>query len=131
MPSDGSPASMLVTPPTSVAGEHAEVLLVLERVRGSLERLVVRGVRAASSEQVAELRAMNDEFTRIGAVHLSERITELADAVEAGAGEAATALLHAQTSLRVFERLLTLRAVAPMIEALADEGPEDTGDEAL
>jgi hypothetical protein len=102
--------------------EEEEILLTLDHARACLEELAVRGLRAAGPESVRRLRALGEELGRAGADHLAARMGALLEAVDggglAGAG-AAKRLLAAQTSLRLFERLLTVEAARRDLQALA------------
>jgi hypothetical protein len=97
-----------------------EVVQTIERLTGAFEDLSVRGLRAAAPRDIAALRSMREEFERIGASHLATRIAALIEAIEKDDRGAATALLRAQSSLRVFERLLTLQAAAQAVQVLCD-----------
>ena len=58
---------------------------------------------------------------------LAGRIAEVVRAIEADDRAAAPALLQAQASLRVFERILTLEVAAGALRALA--GGDEAGEE--
>ena len=91
--------------------EQDELVHTVEHLQGALEDLAARGLRSAGKEHLAKLSALREEFERVGADHLAGRIAELLDAAKAGDRSAAAALLRTQASLRVFERILTLRIV--------------------
>lgn len=95
-----------------------EVVQTIERLAGAFEDLSVRGLRAAAPKDVAGLRGMREEFERIGAAHLAGRIAALIEAIDKDDRGAASALMRAQASLRVFERLLTLQAAAGAVSAM-------------
>ena len=88
--------------------DREEIVATIERVQTTLEDISVRGLRAASPEQLAGLQSFLDEFRRIGASHLAERMSLLLSAARNDDPSAAGALLRAQTSVRLFERVLTL-----------------------
>src|SRR5262245_52601382 len=90
-----------------------------------MDDLVVRGVRAAGSKDVAKLTALRDEFRTAGAEHLAEKLTTLIKAVESGDRSAAAALMRAVTTFRLFDRMLTLE-VAKM--ALCEPPAEEVGE---
>ena len=116
----------------TVAPEFDELRVSLERVRAFLESLVVRGLRACGADELAQLRAFTDEFERAGASHVASALAMLHAQVEKGQREAARALLMAQTSVRLLERLLTLRVVRGGYElaaALADAGADAADEE--
>lgn len=103
-----------------------EVLRTVDRLHGILADLMVRGLRSAGEAQVAPLEAVQQELDRIGASHLSGRIQALVDAIRDDDRGAARALLRAQTSLRLFERVLTLEHAVEMLDALlaSQDAPE-------
>jgi hypothetical protein len=107
--------------------EVEEVAQAAERLHGAFADLAVRGLRAAGPRDLAALRATGEEFQRIGAEHLAGRIAEVVRAIEADDRAAAPALLQAQASLRVFERILTLEVAAGALRALA--GGDEAGEE--
>ncbi|HVK78871.1 MAG TPA: hypothetical protein VM734_36475 [Kofleriaceae bacterium] len=104
--------------------ERDQICATVETLRGELDDLVVRGLRAAGPDDLRTLDGMREELTRIGAAHLAERAGALVDAIRADHGDAAVLLMRAQTSLRVFERVLTLDHVAGLLEAAASAGAE-------
>ena len=97
--------------------ETAELRDALDRLHAAMDDLVVRGVRAAGSSDIAKLSALRDEFRTAGAEHLAEKLGTLIDAVQAGDRGAAAALMRAVTTFRLFDRMLTLEvaraALAP------------------
>jgi hypothetical protein len=98
------------------SSEHEEVLFSIERARKCLDGLVVRGLSTVAAEALGELRTLERELERVGAAHLAERLRALATGVGDEAPEAPRLLLMAQTSLRVFERVLTLQAARAELE---------------
>jgi hypothetical protein len=104
--------------------EVAEVLQTLDRLHAALADLVVRGLRSAGPAQLAPLEALREEFGRIGAEHLAGRLGDLFDAVRNDDRGAAAALLRAQTSSRLFERLLTVEHAQGLLAALLPDGEE-------
>jgi hypothetical protein len=109
-----------------------EVVQTIERLAGTLEDLSVRGLRAAAPRDIAALRGMREEFERIGAAHLATRIATLIEAMDKDDRGAASALMRTQASLRVFERLLTLKVAAGAVRALSERAGEanpDDGDD--
>lgn len=100
--------------------ELQEVLQALQHARTLLDDLVVRGVRAAGPAELGRLDALREELGRVGARHLAEQLRALSDAMRADDPAAASGLLHAHTSLYLFDRILTLRvAEAGLMEAEA------------
>ena len=98
--------------------EAEEIAQAVDRLHGAFEDLAVRGLRSAGPRDLAALRAVREEFERIGAGHLAGRVAEVVRAVEAGDRSAARALLQAQASLRVFERILTLEVAAAALRGM-------------
>jgi hypothetical protein len=88
--------------------EALEIQQIVEHLQGVLENLITRGLRAAGLAERNALATLGDEFTRIGAGHLAQRVLDLRDALEADERDGPNRLLMAQASLRLFERVLTL-----------------------
>ena len=98
-----------------------EITHTIERIRSEFDALAIRGIRAAGPENVALLNAAGEEFERIGAEHLAKRINDVVSAIKQDDRGAAASLMRAQTSLRLFERLLTLDNVEEALTALIAE----------
>jgi hypothetical protein len=98
--------------------ETAEIGQTLERLQGAFEDMTVRGLRSAGPEHLATLAAVREELERIGAGHLAGRLAAVLDAIRSHDRAAAAALLRAQASLRVFERILTLETAAELLRPL-------------
>jgi hypothetical protein len=96
--------------------EIDEVRGALDRLHAALDDLIVRGLRSAGPQELARLGALGDELRRAGAEHLAGRLGELADRVRAD-DRAAPALLRAMTSLRLFDRMLTLEVASAALAA--------------
>src|SRR5262249_49814634 len=88
--------------------ETDEIVHTVERWRTAFEDLAGRGRRSAGPGDLATLDALREELQRIGADHLAGRIAAVGDAIRSGQRSAAAALMRAQASLRLFERVLTL-----------------------
>lgn len=112
-----------------MSSELDEITHTLRRLQAELEDLAVGGLRTVGAERLPALDALGEEFSRIGAAHFAERLGALADGIRADRRDAAGALLRAQSSLRLFERILTLRTVESRLAALCevDAGPEQDG----
>lgn len=106
--------------------ETEEIVQAIERLQGALEDLAVRGLRSAGPSDLSTLTLLREEFERIGADHLAGRIAAVTEAIRNDDRAAAPALMRAQASLRVFERILTLEVVGDLLGTLL---PEATGDE--
>ncbi len=98
---------------------HAEVTEALFALQQTLDELVVRGLQATGSDDLARLTTLGEEFGRAGAVYVAEQVATLVRHVRGAEKGAARALLRTQAVLRVFERVLSIDAG---ILALA-EGP--------
>jgi hypothetical protein len=116
--------------------EVEELRSSLDRIRTMLENLIVRGLRACGAEELAQLKAFADELERSGAGHVAAALGRLHEQIAQGEREGVRTLLLAQTSVRVLERLLTLRVVRSqyaaaqqMAEAQAADAVDD-GEEA-
>ena len=88
--------------------EALEIQQIVEHLQGTLDNLITRGLRTAGMAERNALATLGDEFERIGAGHLAQRVLTLRDALEADDPDAPKRLLMAQASLRLFERILTL-----------------------
>lgn len=80
----------------------------IDHLQKTFDNLVVRGVRTTGPQQLSMLEALREELVRIGAGHLAECIQEVITAIKNGAANGSRALMSAQASLRVFERLITV-----------------------
>ena len=112
-----------------MSDELDEVRHTLRRLQDELEDLTVGGLRAVGTERLPLLEALAEDFAGIGAAHLAERLEALTGGIRDGGRDAAGALLRTQSSLRLFERILTLRTVETRFAALA--GGDDALDEDL
>jgi hypothetical protein len=99
-----------------------EIADTIERLRARFEAIAIRGIRATGSDDLALLKAAGEEFERIGAAHMAERIGDVVRSIEDGGHGASAALLRAQTSLRLFERVLTLEIAEGVLSSLALAG---------
>jgi hypothetical protein len=111
--------------------ELEELRIGLERIRTLLENLTVRGLRACGPDELAQIGSHAENLDQSGAGHLAAVLSELRSQIESDQRASAVALLHAQTNVRLLERLLTLRVVrqryAAAIEVTEHSGsPTDT-----
>ncbi|MCB9718834.1 MAG: hypothetical protein H6712_33625 [Myxococcales bacterium] len=88
-----------------------QVVRTLQRSRELLEQLVIRGVRTAGPAELDRLDALREELGRHGTTHLAGRLHALLVAMRNDDPAAAVALLRAQATLHVLERVLTMRVV--------------------
>jgi hypothetical protein len=110
--------------------EALEVQQVVDHLQGVLENLVTRGLASAESSDRKALATLRDEFVRIGASHLADRVGSLCEALETGDRDGPNRLLKTQASLRLFERVLTLEvARAALLQWQAAEDGETVGED--
>jgi hypothetical protein len=107
--------------------EWNEVVQIIEHLQAEFQDLVVRGLRTVGPQHLASLETIRQELQRINADHLADRIQCLVEAIRDDRPDAAAAVLQAQTSLRLFQRMLTLDVAASTLETMlaADEGGGD------
>lgn len=112
--------------------EIEEVVGTLDRLNSELQDLLVRGLRICGPEHLLPLRGIHSELDRIGASHLGGRLSKLISAIESDSREAAVDLLRTQASLRVFERVLTVKVATLKLDsmmAMASEADDQPADE--
>lgn len=113
--------------------EIAELRDSLDRLHATMDDLVVRGVRAVGPQEVVRLTALRDEFRTAGAEHLAEKLSTLVEAVQNGDRSAASALMRAVTTFRLFDRMLTLEVARASLtlptEQTEGEAEEETEEE--
>lgn len=88
--------------------EIPELVTTIKFLQSEFEELAIRGLRTCGPEHLTSLKNVCDELSQINATHLAGRIRELIQAIESDDRKAAEALLRAQSTLRTFERVLTL-----------------------
>lgn len=91
--------------------EFQELQVSLDRLRAMLEMFIVRGLRACGPEQLVQLKAFTEQFEQAGASHVASVLADLHSLIEKDDRASARALLKAQTSVRMLERLLTLKVI--------------------
>ena len=107
-------------------GEIDEIRISIERLRSMLESLIVRGLRACGRDELVQLASYAEDLDRSGAGHVSSILNQLRQQIESNDRTAARTLLSAQTSVRLLERLLTLRVInGAMQAAVAATAPAD------
>lgn len=109
--------------------EALEIQQIIEHLQNVLENLVTRGLRAAGAAERNALATLGEEFARVGAGHLAERISGLRDAIERDDRDGPERLLRTQASLRLFERILTLEIAQASLEAWSAAQEEADGPE--
>lgn len=95
---------------------YREAAATVERLQKMLDELVVRGLMACGPAELSTLSSYRDELEKMGASHLASTLDEVHQAASEGQ-RGTRKLIRAQASLRLFERLLTLRSVAVQYEA--------------
>ncbi len=108
--------------------ETQEIVQTIEHLQNAFEELTVRGLRSAGTEQLNRLTNLKEEMERIGASHLAHRIQLVIEGIQKDDRKAASALMRAQASLRVFERVLTLETVERIFSRLSG-GSDEFDDE--
>jgi hypothetical protein len=96
---------------SKLAPEFDELRHAIGRLRGQLESMIVRGLRACGADEIAQLRSFTEYLERAGAGHVAAILAELESQIEKDDRASAKTLLHAQIAVRLLERLLTLRIV--------------------
>lgn len=100
---------------------HEELILTLEQLRKVLDDMVVCGLRAVGLKQRERLLAFRDELAGIGVLNLSMALSELEGAIRTENSQAGEVLFRTLTTLRIFERLLTIEVADASFEsAIAD-----------
>jgi hypothetical protein len=102
-----------------------EIMQTIERLESALDDLAVRGLRSAGRQDLASLDMLREEFERIGAGHLAERIAAVSSAIREDDRTAVAALLRARASLRVFERVLSLEVAEGVLGGMVTIGPDE------
>ncbi|MBN1911520.1 MAG: hypothetical protein JW818_17390 [Pirellulales bacterium] len=100
-----------------------EVVGVIERLREEFADLTVRGLRTVGPGHLTSLEALREEFLRISADHLAGRIGELVEAIRNDDRGSAAALMRAQASLRLFERMLSQEVGTATLETMLAAEP--------
>ncbi len=113
-----------------------EVVQTIERLQQTFEDIAVRGLRSCGPEQLTVLSSLHEELERIGAAHMAGRLEDVIAKIRNDDRGSARALMRAQASLRVFERLLTLGTVEAEMARLqavlagdGDDSPDDDDDD--
>ena len=94
---------------------------LIVRLQKEIEAICIRGIRAISSEQLNWLRNTRDRVREMGAEFLSEKISSLLVSIDSDDRAASAKLLDLLTTVRVFERTLTLKVAAAKLETLLAE----------
>ena len=95
----------------NLSDEFEELRVSIERLRTMLENLVVRGLRACGTDEITQLQSHTQHLESVGAGHVAAVLAQLTTQIEKDDRASAQTLLKAQASVRLLERLLTLRVV--------------------
>ena len=90
---------------------------LIDDLRTEIEGIAVRGIRTITDEQCRWLKAIQKQIAETGAHFLADKIQSLIDAIDADelAAKRAYDLL---TTLKVFERVLTLKQSGDQLEQM-------------
>jgi hypothetical protein len=105
---------------STLTPEFEELRLGIERLRGLLENIVARGLRACGSDELLQLQSFTEYLDRAGAGHVASILATLHSQIEKDERASAKTLLNAQISVRLLERLLTLKIVGGQYMAAVD-----------
>ncbi len=104
------------------------LIALIQQLQVEVETLGVRGVNVASAEQINWFRHTRDRVAEMGAEHLAQKMSPLIESME-GQGTAGSArLLDLLTTIRVFDRVLTLQIAEANLAHMAAAGPVECGD---
>jgi hypothetical protein len=108
-----------------------EIVQTIEHLQRTFEDLMLRGLKAAGPGEINTLTNIREECERIGAYHLAGRVGAVVDALQGNSRSGAQALMKAQTSLGLFDRILTIenaRSVLAAAEVLGIASDRDSDD---
>jgi hypothetical protein len=97
-----------------------EIVGIIERLQRDIADLAIRGLRVVGPQHLASLETVHDELSRINASYLAEQIGGLIAAIRADDPTASRRLMQMQTTLKLFERMVTQQAVSESIQAMLD-----------
>lgn len=101
--------------------DTTEIVQTLEHLQRTFEDLMLRGLKAAGPGEVNTLSNIREECERIGAYHLASRVGDILTAIEKNDRSGAAAVMRAQTSLRMFDRILTLETAQRILSLSLDD----------
>jgi hypothetical protein len=104
-----------------------EAFPIVQRLHQEIESLVVRGLRAATSENIQWLRHAHETLDALGAEFLAGLISKLLYEIEQDDPQSAASLLRLQTSVRLFDRVLTIETARFHLTALAAQIEQENG----
>jgi hypothetical protein len=114
--------------------DTTEIVQTIDHLQRTFEDLMLRGLKAAGPGEINTLTNIREECERIGAYHLAGRVGAIVDALSTNNRSGAAALMQAQTSLRLFDRILTLETAQMVLgyglsEGVGDVEEDDPADE--
>ncbi|MEM7560200.1 MAG: hypothetical protein AAF394_13860 [Planctomycetota bacterium] len=98
---------------------------LVQDLQKEMENIAARGIRAIEAEQLRWLKSNAGQLAAMGAQHLADRITRLTEAMEAD-HKAPARLYELLTTLKVFERVLTLETAQAQLTELAQTAEESS-----
>ena len=96
------------------AEEKDEIVYLTQRLGRLLDDLMVRGLGSLGAEDKKRLASARDELCSLGADHLASRLDALHTSVTTGSSSG-RALQGAYTSLRLFERVMSLDVAVDLL----------------
>lgn len=107
--------------------DTTEIAQTIDHLQRTFEDLMLRGLKAAGPAEVNTLTNIREECERIGAYHLASRVGAIVDSLKSNNRSGAEALMKAQTSLRLFDRILSLETAQMMLGYGLTEGDGGVG----
>ena len=104
--------------------ETEEITYHLQQLQAEFEDLAVGGLRTMGPEHLPLLQSLSEHFTQIGATHSGQCLHDLTNAIRNNDKGAAVALMRAQASLRLFERILTKEAISAELQSYIEADAE-------
>ena len=102
------------------------IISIIQQLKTETETLGIRGISVPSEEQLRWFRHTRDRTAETGAGFLASKLTQLIDSLERGDKDAAGRLLDLLTSIRVFDRVLTLQtAETALLQTVEAAGSGD------
>jgi hypothetical protein len=108
--------------------DTTEIVQTIDHLQRTFEDLMLRGLKAAGPGEINTLTNIREECERIGAYYLAGQVGAIVDAIQTNSRSAASALMRAQTTLRLFDRILTLENARIILANGISEDIEDDDD---
>ena len=106
------------------------LISLIQQLQVEVETLGVRGVNVASAEQINWFRHTRDRVAEMGAEHLAQKMSSLIESMEGHGKSGSARLLDLLTTIRVFDRVLTLQIAETSLAHVAAGGLVECGDTA-